>query len=236
MRMDSIRTVTEHVFSVASGDMHVFLIVLPEGVTVIDAGFPGTMALIVEGLEELGRRPEDIHDILVTHSHPDHAGGLAEIKRATGGGVWMHCADADMVDHGIAFRRFKAAPGLRNWWFVNRVVKRSPGSYEPAAVEHRVGPDEVIPVAGGIKAIGTPGHSAGHLVFLWPGDGGVLFTGDAANNVRGLGGPPLYEDRKLTLASLRKISREDFAVACFGHGEPIAGGASARFREKWGKA
>ena len=216
--------------------MHVFLIVLPEGVTVIDAGFPGTMALVEEGLKELKRRPEDIHDVLITHCHPDHAGGLADMKRATGASVWMHAADADMVDRGMAFRRFKVAPGLRNWWFVNRVIKKSPSTYEPAAVEHRVTSDETLPLAGGIKAIWTPGHSAGHMVFLWPGDGGVLFLGDAANNVRGLGGSSIYEDRRLTRASLQKICREDFAVACFGHGDPIIGDASARFREKWGKA
>jgi glyoxylase-like metal-dependent hydrolase (beta-lactamase superfamily II) len=144
----------------------------------------------------------------------------------------MHGADADMVARGEAFRKWKPAPGLRNWWFARTVVKHGPGSFDPVSVEHRVAPGETIPVAGGIKAIWTPGHSAGHLVFLWPHDGGVLFTGDVANNVRGLGGPPIYEDRKQALESLRNISNEKFRVACFAHGEPIVGNASGRFRAK----
>jgi glyoxylase-like metal-dependent hydrolase (beta-lactamase superfamily II) len=234
--MNNNRMVTEHVFAVASGDMHVFLIVLPDSITLIDAGFPGTMALIDEAVRELGRVPEDIHDILLTHSHPDHAGGLAEIERATAAKAWMHPADAAMVREGKAFRSIKPAPGLRNWWFVNRVVKKSPQRYDPAQVDHEVLSGETIPAAGGVKAIGTPGHSAGHLVYLWPGDGGVLFTGDAANNVRGLNTPPLYEDMRLGLESLHKLSREEFETACFAHGEPIVGGASARFRAKWGAA
>lgn len=234
--MNSNRAVTKHVFSVASGDMHVFLIVLPDGITLIDAGFPGTIAAIEEGLKDLGRRPEDIHDVLVTHCHPDHVGGLAEIKRATGATLWMHGADADMVATGTAFRAWKPAPGLRNWWFANRVVKRGHSSFEPVDVDHRVAPGETLPVAGGIRAIWTPGHSAGHLVFLWPHDGGVLFTGDVANNMRGLSGPPINEDRKLGLESLRKVSNEKFRVACFAHGEPIVGNASARFLAKWGHA
>ena len=234
--MNSNHTITKHVIRVSSGDMHVFLIVLPDGITLIDAGFPGTMELIAEGLNDLKRRPEDIHDILVTHCHPDHVGGLAEIKQATGAKVWMHAADADMVARGVAFRPWKAAPGLRNWWFANFVVKRSPGNFEPVKVDHAVAPGQTIPVAGGVKAIWTPGHSAGHLVFLWHGDGGVLFTGDAANNMRGLSGPPIYEDKKQTLESLLKISREKFRIACFAHGEPIIGNASGRFRAKWGKA
>jgi glyoxylase-like metal-dependent hydrolase (beta-lactamase superfamily II) len=226
--------VTEHVYRVASGDMHVFLIVLPDAVTLIDAGFPGTWTLIHEALRALGRRPEEVHDILLTHSHPDHAAGLAEIERATGAKAWMHAADAEMVRQGRAFREIKAAPGLRNWWFVNRVVKNSPKTYEPAPVDHNVRPGETLPVAGGIKALGTPGHSAGHVAYLWPADGGVLFTGDAANNTRGLNTPPLFEDRKLGLESLRNLSREEFDTACFAHGEPIVGGAAARFRAKWG--
>jgi glyoxylase-like metal-dependent hydrolase (beta-lactamase superfamily II) len=226
--------VTSHVFRVTSGDMHVFLIVLPDGITLIDAGFPGTMPLIDEALKELGRRREDIHDILVTHSHPDHAGGLAEIKRATGAKAWMHPADAQMVREGKAFRSYKPAPGLRNWWFVRRVVDKSPHQYEPAEVENEVQPGDIIPIAGGIKAIGTPGHSAGQLAFLWPEDGGVLFPGDAANNTRGLQTAPLFEDRALGLDSLRQLAYEEFDVACFAHGEPIVGGASARFMDRWG--
>ncbi len=234
--MGNDRIVTEHVSRVGSGDMHVFLIALPDGITLIDAGFPGTMALIGEALQALGRRPEDIHDILLTHSHPDHAAGLAEIERATGAKAWMHPADAEMVREGKAFRPYKPAPGLRNWWFVNRVVKRGPSGYDPAEVDNEVLPGETIPVAGGVKAIWTPGHSAGHLVFLWPGDGGVLFIGDAANNVRGLSIPPIFEDMQLGLESLKRIAGEDFDTACFAHGEPIVGGAAAQFRAKWGGA
>jgi len=232
--MDNNHLVTEHVFWVTSGDMHVFLLVLPDGITLIDAGFPGTMALIDGVLKDLGRGREDIHDILLTHSHPDHAAGLAEIERATGARAWMHPADAQMVREGKAFRSYKAAPGLRNWWFVKRVVDKSPHQFEPAAVENEVQPGDTIPVAGGVKAIGTPGHSAGHLAFLWPQEGGVLFTGDAANNAHGLSTPPLFEDRALGLDSLRQLAYEEFEVACFAHGEPIVGGASARFMAKWG--
>ncbi len=233
--MKNEHMVTEHVYAVGVGDSHVFLIVQPEGIVVIDAGFPGTWSLVKEELDELGRRPEDIKDILVTHCHPDHAGGLAEIKKATDAEVWMHAADADMVEHGRAFRPWKAAPGLRNWWFGHRVVRRSPQQFEPVTVEHRVSPGDVIPLAGGIKAIHTPGHSAGHLVFRWLGDGGVLFAGDAANNVKGLNGPPIFEDASLTAESLRKLADEKFEVVCFAHGEPVVGHGDAQFRTKWRK-
>jgi glyoxylase-like metal-dependent hydrolase (beta-lactamase superfamily II) len=232
--MNNERLLTQHVARVLSGDMQVFLIVLPEGITVIDAGFPGVMALITEAVRELGRHPDDIHDVLVTHCHPDHAGGLAEIKRATGAKVWMHPADAEMVRAGKAFRPWKPAPGLRNRWFANRVVKRGLSEFEPAEVDNEILPGDVIPVAGGVKAVGTPGHTAGHLAYLWPGDGGVLFVGDAANNVRGLATPPIFEDYRLGLDSLRQLAWEEFEVVCFAHGEPILAGAASTFMAKWG--
>lgn len=234
--MKSEHLVTKHVYAVDSGDCHVFLIVQPEGIIAVDAGFPGTWQLVEAGLHDLGRKPEDLHDILVTHCHIDHAGGLAELKKATGAKAWMHAADADMVEHGKAFRPWKAAPGLRNWWFGYRVVRKSPQTFEPAVVDNRVRPGDVIPLAGGIKAIHTPGHSAGHLVFLWPAEGGVLFTGDAVNNVNGLSGPPIFEDGKMVTESLRGLTHERFQVACFAHGAPIVDHADAQFRAKWREA
>jgi glyoxylase-like metal-dependent hydrolase (beta-lactamase superfamily II) len=89
-------------------------------------------------------------------------------------------------------------------------------------------------VAGGVRALGTPGHTVGHLAFLWPGDGGVLFVGDAANNVNRLGFSPIYEDLGQGLESLRRLGQEGFETACFAHGDAIVGGAAAQFRKEWG--
>jgi len=229
-----LQQVTEHVYAVDAGALSIFLIILPGGLTLIDAGFPGSMALIDEAVRSLGRRPDEIHDILGTHCHPDHAGALAEIKAATGARLWMHPADAALVRTGQAFRPWKPSPGLKNRVFVRLVIKRSPQTCEPVEVDREVLPGETIPVAGGIKAVGTPGHTVGHLVFLWPGDGGVLFVGDAANNVGQLRLSPIYEDLAGGRESLRRLGEEEFETACFAHGAPIVGGASAVFRSKWG--
>jgi len=226
--------VTDHVYSVGADALNLFLIVLPDGLTLVDGGFPGSMAIVDEAVRSLGRRPDEIRDILGTHCHPDHAGGLAEIKAATGARIWMHGGDAALVRRGQAFRPWKPSPGLRSRIFARRVVKAGPQNCVPVEVDNEVVPGETIPVAGGIKALGTPGHTQGHLVFLWPGDGGVLFVGDAANNVRGLALSPIYEDLAEGLESLRRLGEERFETACFAHGAPIVGGAAAAFRGKWG--
>jgi glyoxylase-like metal-dependent hydrolase (beta-lactamase superfamily II) len=232
-----LEAVTEHIYRTQVEDLSLYFIVLPEGVTLVDAGFPGTVPLIEEALHELGLDPCDITDILVTHAHPDHAGGLAEVQRAcgtTGGAtVWMHPDDAAMVRKGEAFRPYAPAPGVHNRTFVEEVISQAPTTYEPASVDREVLPGEEIPVAGGITALGTPGHTAGHLAFLWQGDGGVLFVGDAAKNEDGLAPATIYEDFAQGLEDLAMLAGLNFEVACFAHGAPIVGGASDEFRRLW---
>jgi glyoxylase-like metal-dependent hydrolase (beta-lactamase superfamily II) len=229
------KQVTAHVYAVEVEPLSVFLIVLPDGLTLIDAGFPGTMARVEEAVRSLGRRPEEIRDVLVTHCHPDHAAGLAEVRKATGAQAWMHPADAAMVRAGKAFRPWKPSPGLKNRIVARLIIGRAPQTYDPTPVDKEVLPGETIPVAGGLEAIGTPGHTAGHLVFLWPEDGGVLFVGDAANGVGRLKPSPIYEDFAQGLESLRSLGGLDFEVACLAHGAPIVGGAAQAFRREWGQ-
>ena len=229
----SAQAVTEHVYVVKTGDGAVFLIVQPEGLTLIDAGFPGTAVLLEEAVRAMGRRLEDIHDVLMTHCHPDHAGGLAEIVRATGARVWMHRDDATLVRTGQCWRPFEVAPGEENQAFFDQVIPHVPKTIEPVSVDEELLPGQEIPVAGGVEALGTPGHSLGHLVFLWPGDGGVVFLGDAAANGDDLVLSPIHEDLAEGVRSLSMLGGQEFEVACFAHGEPIIGAAAERLRRQW---
>jgi glyoxylase-like metal-dependent hydrolase (beta-lactamase superfamily II) len=67
-----------------------------DGLVLIDAGTPDDTKAILDVVGELGRRSADVRHILVTHCHADHAGGLAELKKATGAPAYMHPADAEM--------------------------------------------------------------------------------------------------------------------------------------------
>jgi glyoxylase-like metal-dependent hydrolase (beta-lactamase superfamily II) len=229
-----MESITEHVFRVEVGDCSVFLIAQTEGLTLIDAGFPNTLQVLEEAIRSLGGGLEDIRDILVTHCHPDHAGGLAEIEKATGAKAWMHPADAALVRAGRAFRPWTCAPGEHNEVFAREVIAKELGTFEPATVEGELEPGEMVSAAGGIKAVWTPGHTVGHLTFLWSGDGGVLFVGDAAKHVEGLEPATIYEDLAQGLDSLRMLGGEDFQTACFAHGAPIVGDAAREFRAVFG--
>ena len=220
------------VYGIGMGYVNAFLLAEEEGITLIDSGLPNRKATILGALNRMGRQPQDLKHIAVTHHHVDHTGSLTALAEASGAKVYVHPLDAPIV------RGEKAAPGPNPKSILGKVlgpvIARLPGSkLQPAKVHREVQDGEELPVAGGLKAIHTPGHTAGHLAYLMPGHGGVLFGGDAAGNVFGRLGPPLgmfTEDMKQAKASLRKLAELEFDVACFGHGRVLKGKAKTTFR------
>lgn len=83
-------------------------------------------------------------------------------------------------------------------------------------------------MAGGIEVIHTPGHTPGHVSYLWV-DGRALVAGDAAGNVLGLGPMMIAEDHGAAYVSFARLAVLDFTTAVFGHGKPIREGAAERF-------
>ena len=229
------RQIVPRVYEVSLGFVNAFLIDA-DGLTLIDTGVAGSTGKILGAVRALGRQPQDIRHILVTHCHADHTGSLSELKAATGAPAYMHPVDAEMVRAGRATRPMRPGPGIFNHLLFRLFMARrraAPTTIQPTSIEREVQDGEELPIAGGIRAIHTPGHTAGHLSFYWPHQGGVLFVGDAAAHMFGLGYAPFYEDIQQGQQSLARLAGRDFAVACFGHGKALIGGAAARFRRKW---
>jgi len=104
---------------------------------------------------------------------------------------------------------------------------------EPVAINQPLIAGEILPIAGGIEVIHTPGHCAGQVALLWR-PGRMLFAGDLCMNIMGLGDPIGFESLDEGRASQRKVADLSFDAAGFGHGEPITQDAATRFRNKWG--
>jgi glyoxylase-like metal-dependent hydrolase (beta-lactamase superfamily II) len=103
----------------------------------------------------------------------------------------------------------------------------------PIGIDHPLTVGEILPIAGGIEVIHTPGHCAGHVALLWR-PGRMLFAGDVYTNLMGLGGPVGFESFEEGRASQRKLASLSFDAAGFGHGASIARDAATRFRHHWG--
>jgi glyoxylase-like metal-dependent hydrolase (beta-lactamase superfamily II) len=214
------------------GLANAYLIDAPEGLTLIDTGFPNGADKLLAAVRQLGRAAGDLRHVVLTHAHFDHIGSLAAIARATGARTYMHPLDAPIAERGSGFRPLKQpAPGLLPGLLFKVFARRNP-TVEPCRIDQILVDGEVLPIAGGLHVIHVPGHCAGQIALLWA-QARVLFTGDACTNIFGLGPPIGYEDQAEGKRSQRKLAALDFDIACFGHGPPILRSAATKFQARW---
>lgn len=215
-----------------AGFANMYLIEAPEGVILIDAGLPNSTGKVLEALKARGHAAGDLKHIVLTHAHPDHIGSLAALVRATNARTYMHAADVPIAKTGGPFRPFKEPSPEFFAGLMFKVLGGRSMTVEPAAIDETIADGDILPLAGGLQVVSTPGHCAGQVALLWPARAG-LFTGDACMNLFGLGGPIAYEDRREGERSQRKLAQLTFDIACFGHGKPIRSRAADRFRARW---
>ncbi|MGP1272895.1 MAG: MBL fold metallo-hydrolase [Phycisphaerales bacterium] len=129
-----------------------------EHLWIVDAGF--SPAPLIELVRESGQSPEAV---VLTHAHPDHIGGLTEVRAAFPGvPVWIHEAERDWL----------AEPELNLSVYMGRPISLP-------------GPDRLLK-DGDRLTLGhstwtvrhTPGHSPGSITLVCEQEP-VAFVGDA---------------------------------------------------------
>jgi glyoxylase-like metal-dependent hydrolase (beta-lactamase superfamily II) len=222
----SATRIAPNVYRVEAGGVGAFLV--DDGsLCVIDSGLPGKEVRIMAAVRRTGKHPTDIKNILITHYHRDHVGGLASLAQATRAKVYVPKGDADLIRDGGTPPPMEGR-GLTGA-VLSKFIKTTP--YPPSPVHFEVSDGDELEVAGGIKVIGCPGHTPGHVSYLLPQHGGVLFAGDAASNLFGrLGIMQLNENFTTAERSFEALSRLEFEVAGFGHGSSIQHNAARSFK------
>jgi glyoxylase-like metal-dependent hydrolase (beta-lactamase superfamily II) len=187
-------------------------ILVGETVTIVDTGVPGSDDAILAAVEELGRSPEEVADIVITHADGDHVGSLAALVERTGATVWAGNHEADVIEG-----RAPARGGT---------VKQS------GSVDRRFEPGETLPLHGGIETVDTHGHTAGHVSLFLPAER-ILIAGDALNNREGLSGssPEHTADASEARAAVAVLAALRPESIVFGHGPSIVGGAAPALEE-----
>lgn len=198
-----------------------------EGLVLVDTGIAGRAPKIeaqIAALRALTGR--DLSAIAITHAHADHAGSLARLAGAFPVPVIAGALDAAILRTGGA-----PPPSTPTSLLGSLLARIFPTtSIAASRVDIEAVDGTAIPGAPRLRAVATPGHTPGHVSYLWTEGGGVLFAGDSAANVLGLRESFVQADRAQARLSLRKLAEMDFAVAVFGHGLPIRGRAVAHFR------
>lgn len=208
----------------------------------VDAGYPGQLAVIREAIEQAGVPFAALNRVIITHHDLDHIGSLADIRRELAGHVKVlaHAGEVPYIrgerppikqtPERLAQReaQFNALPEE-----LKPLLKGFLSPPSPAEVDRTLADGEELPYAGGIVAIHTPGHSPGHLC-LYHKRSKSLITGDALNVIDGnMAGPnPLYTpDQATALASLQKLSAYDIETVICYHGGVYRGDSNRRIAE-----
>jgi hydroxyacylglutathione hydrolase len=126
--------------------------------------------------------------ILITHTHFDHIGAVAEVARATGAEVWVPEIEAFVLED---INRFVPWPGF--------------GPFENHKAEHTLQGGEQLELAGfEIDVLSTPGHSPGHVTFSIA-DETAIFSGDVLFQ-QSIGRTDLpYGDHDTLMKSIRML-------------------------------
>lgn len=208
-----------------------YVIEAADGVHLVDPGWadPGSRAALVAGLAAAGHSLADIRSIVVTHSHLDHL-GLAITLRSEGIGPLV-VARREQSSLASPSRISADDATLDRWGVPPEERAELPRPAEEPA--ESIAPDVLLDdgdrldIPGfDIRALVTPGHTAGSLCLLV--DGRLALTGDTVlpgiNPGLGLGGFADDDDPiGAALDSLdRLVALGELDVAP-GHGEPFAG-------------
>jgi len=174
---------------------------------VFDPGSPyeDEQAALHEFVKELTDEGRRLREVVLTHHHPDHVGGVERLREQLGGGVRVaaHRLTAEVLEGQVR---------------VDRLI-------EDGDVVELEGDPSIR-----LRAMHTPGHTRGHLSF-YDERAGALLTGD---NIVGVGSvliDPEEGSVRDYLSTLERYRRLPRLVALFGGHGPAVGSPAAKIDE-----
>jgi glyoxylase-like metal-dependent hydrolase (beta-lactamase superfamily II) len=198
----------------AWGISSLFLVEHREVLTVIDTGGPHTsVGRILKGIRRMGREPEDVRQLVLTHCHGDHTGRAKALQEATGATVIAGEADVPVIEGRAPYPFPKGPLGAGYRWFAG---------YERLPVDRVISAREEI--EGGLVVVPAPGHTLGHIAVLAP-DHGALFAADTVWHL----GPvteswrPFTQDPALNGESVRELATLGATRVLPSHGPDLSG-------------
>jgi glyoxylase-like metal-dependent hydrolase (beta-lactamase superfamily II) len=203
--------------------------------TVVDTGVPASWRSFHDALGRLGRRPDDVEAVVLTHAHFDHLGFAEKARRELGVPVYVHENDVPLTRHPWRYdherpRSWYLATQVRALPIVAAFVRNR--AWFPAPVKQVVRYENgTLPVPGSPRVVFCPGHTHGHCALHFP-DRDVLIAGDALVTLdpyTARRGPCIVAraataDSERNMRSLDALAETGAGTVLVGHGEPWTDG------------
>lgn len=230
--------VAEGVHRIADAYTNWYLLEENGRLTVFDAGVPASWDSLQDALPRLGRKPDDIEAVVLTHAHFDHVGFAERARAELDVPVYVHENDAPLTSHPWRYdherhRSVYFATQVKALPIVATLIKNR--AFWPAPVKQVVRfEDGVLPVPGSPRVVYSPGHTLGHCAFHLP-ERDALIAGDALVTLdpyTGRRGPRLVAraatvDSERNLRTLDALAETGARNVLTGHGEPWSDGVEA---------
>lgn len=176
-RPEAIRSAFRKAFQPlpAETSMNQFLVNTGSRLVLVDTGagdaFGPTLGRMLASLRAAGYAPEQVDDIVITHMHADHTGGLARDGERVFPNAVLHIARADLDFWMNPANEARAPEGVRASF---AVAQKALGPYIAAG---RLAPfDGVTQILPGVRALPTPGHTPGHTCYAIESRGQMLLA------------------------------------------------------------
>ncbi|WP_417763256.1 MBL fold metallo-hydrolase [Shewanella sp.] len=160
------------------GSINAYLIQLPQHTVLVDTGAgqmfgPDKGGKVLADLAAIGIKPADITDVLLTHSHSDHTGGLIKDGKPVFTNATIHVGKPD-IDFFFDNEQMKNSPYGQGYFDGARTTLKP--YLDAKQVKTFSGSEQVLP---GITATVHPGHTPGAAFYRLDSEGeSITFIGD----------------------------------------------------------
>lgn len=204
-----------------TGTAQTFLLVQDGKFGLVDSGNRNTEMKVIKAITSRGLNIEDLQFIFLTHTHFDHIGNAAILKKMSGAPIIVHQSEADFLRKGFHPIPSGTSPLYK---FIVRMGRKYTSKQFTAfeAVEPDILFNDYMDLSSfsfDARIINTPGHTIGSSSLIF---GKRVLVGDTLFNMFGVKYPLFANDEPLLKQSWIQVLELDVDYYYPAHGKRIS--------------